>query len=334
MLKYAPPLIALAGLAFGLYVVRTGAKAVPVAQPVVEPSLAPFKHHIAGSGIVEPASENIQISTTIPGVVTEIPVSIGQRVAAGDLLFKIDTRDLDAELVVRQAAVDLARARLPEAQSSVDDTKQSYDLYRSVDDPRAISQEEMNRRKFALSAAESRLAQARADVVSSEALVSQTKAEIGRRSVKAPISGEILQRKIHLGEFAQVGPLSTPLMVLGETDDLVVRTDIDENDAWRFSDRARAVAFVRGNPNLSTPLTFVRVEPYVIPKRSLTGDTMERVDTRVLQVLFRFKPDKLKVFVGQQMDVYIEVPEPTLPRAATTQKVATTQNVAATAPSR
>ena len=40
--------------------------------------------------------------------------------------------------------------------------------------------------------------------------------------------------------------------------------------------------------DIHTPLHFVRFEPYVIPKESLTGDTTERVDTRVLQVIYSF----------------------------------------------
>jgi len=44
----------------------------------------------------------------------------------------------------------------------------------------------------------------------------------------------------------------------------------------------------------------------VIPKKSLTGDSTERVDTRVLQVIYRVEDDTLPLFVGQQMDVFIE----------------------------
>ena len=97
-------------------------------------------------------------------------------------------------------------------------------------------------------------------------------------------------------------------MTLGDDKVLHVRVDVDENDAWRLKTDRPAVAFVRGNRDLSTPLTFVRVEPEVIPKKSLTGDSAERVDTRVLQVIYRFDPKVLPVFVGQQMDVFIEAP--------------------------
>ena len=42
------------------------------------------------------------------------------------------------------------------------------------------------------------------------------------------------------------------------------------------------------------------------PKKSLTGDSSERVDTRVLQVIYRVEDAALPVYVGQLMDVFIE----------------------------
>jgi hypothetical protein len=95
-------------------------------------------------------------------------------------------------------------------------------------------------------------------------------------------------------------------MLMGELDRLHVRVDIDENDAWRFHPDSSAYAFVRGNPELRTALKFEYVEPYVVPKRSLTGDSNERVDTRVMQVLYSFNRADLPVYAGQLMDVYIE----------------------------
>jgi RND family efflux transporter MFP subunit len=300
--------VASLGLLFGIHVVETGAKPVPIAQPVIVPSHPPFKHYIAGAGIVEAASENIQISTPIPGMVTDIPVRIGQQVNAGDLLFKIDTRDLDAELKVRHAALEVAVAKIDEMQSSLDDAQQMYDSYEAVIAKGAVTKEEFNRRRFSLIAAKSRLQQAKADVASAQAQVDQTQSDINRRMITAPITGQVIQIKIHPGEYAQVGPLATSLMVMGDTRELRIRTDIDENDAWRFSKNADAVAYVRGNPSLSAHVKYVLTEPYVIPKTSLTGNPGERVDTRVLQVLFKLDPNQLDVFVGQQMDVYVEVP--------------------------
>jgi HlyD family secretion protein len=97
-------------------------------------------------------------------------------------------------------------------------------------------------------------------------------------------------------------------MVLGGGKQIHIRADVDENDAWRVRPKTEAIAYVRGDAGQVYSLDFVRFEPYVVPKKSLTGDTTERVDTRVLQVIYRVKNQNAPLYVGQQMDVYIETP--------------------------
>jgi hypothetical protein len=115
--------------------------------------------------------------------------------------------------------------------------------------------------------------------------------------------------KTRLGEYAQSGAFSTPLMLLGDDTILHVRVDIDENDAWKFQPCAPAIGSVRGHPELKTSLQYVRTDPDVIPKVLLTGDATQRTDTRVLQVVYSLDPSSLPVYVGQLMDVFIEVPQ-------------------------
>ena len=109
---------------------------------------------------------------------------------------------------------------------------------------------------------------------------------------------------------------------------LHVRVDVDEHEAWRVKSNSPAQAFVRGNRDINTALQFVRFEPYVIPKKSLTGESSERVDTRVLQVIYSFDPGNLPVYIGQQMDVFIEA-DPYIP--STTQSNANAPNFSSSA---
>jgi multidrug resistance efflux pump len=123
------------------------------------------------------------------------------------------------------------------------------------------------------------------------------------------VAGEVLQLNIRTGEFAAAGAMNQPLLMLGDLAQLHVRVDIDENDAWRFRKESKAVAYMRGNRDFKTDLTLAYIEPYVIPKKSLTGDSTERVDTRVLQALYSFDRASIPAYVGQQMDVFIEAPD-------------------------
>ncbi len=94
-----------------------------------------------------------------------------------------------------------------------------------------------------------------------------------------------------------------------------VRVDVDENDAWRVREGTPALGYLRGNNQVSLPLRFVRFEPYVIPKVSLTGAPGERVDTRVMQVIYSISGGDLPIKPGQQMDVYIDAPRADVVRA-------------------
>lgn len=302
------PALAALGVLFAVYSVVTGQREMPPAQPVSEPAQPKYASYVAGAGIVEASTENIAVGTFVPGVVTEVFVKVGDQVKGRAPLFKVDDRDLRAELEVRKAAAKSAVAKVATANASLADARNQLERWQAVTDLQAVSKEEVDRKRFAVQIQEAKLAQAQADAQSAEAQVRATQIEMDRRVVKAPVDGELLQVKVRLGEYAPAGSLAQPLMLIGNTETLHVRVDIDENDAWRVRADAPATGYVRGNRDINTGLRFVRIEPYVVPKRSLTGDSTERVDTRVLQVLYAFDGDKLPIYVGQQMDVFIDAP--------------------------
>lgn len=157
---------------------------------------------------------------------------------------------------------------------------------------------------------------AQAKVTKARKEVEQLQTERDRSTMRAPHGSfagieadelEVLQVNVRPGEYV-AAVAGTEIIVLGDTRQKHVRVDIDEHDIPRFSKSAHANALVRGESNYRYQLKFVRVEPYVIPKRSLTGDNRERVDTRVLQAIYVIvdEPAEHPVYVGQQMDVFID----------------------------
>jgi HlyD family secretion protein len=291
MNRFILPVVASAALIFAVIsVVRSQPRREATAPPS-PPPVSSYVQRVAAVGLVETSTENIAVGTEIAGIVTDIYVEVGSHVKTGDPLFSIDSRATRAELATRQAAVQVAEAALAEA-------KYQLELGKRLSDQRVLSVEENKNRGFAAQKAEAQLAQARAQLKSTET-------DFERLTVRAPVNGQVLQVKVHLGEFAPTGALPTPLILLGSVDKLHVRVDVEEHEAWRVQPDAKATAAVRGNANLRTPLAFVRFEPFVVPKKSLTGDSTERVDTRVLQVIYRIEDNDLPLFVGQQMDVFI-----------------------------
>ena len=219
-------------------------------------------------------------------------------------------------------------ARVREAKANWVDKVDSLNRARRLYASRANSEEERIRAEQAEQMSREQLRKAEADlalfnegawkpdlliseaaVTQQQAMVRQTQTELDRLKIVAPrlpvSEMEVLQINVRPGEFVHaVG--GTSYIVLGSTRRLYVRVDIDEHDIHRLETRAPAKAMLRGDPKQEFPLTLVRIEPYVIPKKSLTGDNTERVDTRVLQVLYALGTGPRKLYVGQQVDVYIE----------------------------
>jgi multidrug efflux pump subunit AcrA (membrane-fusion protein) len=365
------PLLAIVGIVFAAITVVKGSVPPPAMPPVIEPPRPPYDHFVAGSGLVEAASENIAVGAPVSALVTRVFVDVNEMIKQGDPLFALDTRELDAQMKSRRAALDVAksqlakleagtrpetippqrarvaaaeadvadaRAQLLDAQSGLDDAKMQNTRAQTLGE-NALSAEERSRRQFSLqgaqarvsaaesriATAEARLAEARASlalleagtwsvdidvaksqVAEAQAAIDALQIEIDRRTVKSPVTGKVLQKNVREGEFAQAGALSTPLMLVGTVNPLHVRVDVDEFEAWRVKPNMPAVAFARGNKDIRTDLKFVRFEPFIVPKRSLTGASTERVDTRVLQAIFSFDPKDLPLYVGQQVDVYIK----------------------------
>jgi HlyD family secretion protein len=312
-------------------------------EPHLPPPSASFDRKVGAVGIVEASSENIAVSLPVPGLVAAVYVKAGDRVTRGQRLFSLDDRDLRAELSLRESSLDLAKARLAklassprpeeippaearirEAEAQLADAQVQLQLMESVRDKRAIRGEDLERRRRAVDIAQARVEEAKAalhllksgtwskeiDVAQAEvqqaaSQVERVRADLSRLTVTSPITGEILQCKVRPGEYAAAGPLTQPLMLLGSVDELHVRADVDERDAPRVKSGATVVASVRGDARRRFPLRFVRVEPFVVPKRNLSNDATERVDTRVMQVIYAVEKGA-PVLPGQQMDVLIE----------------------------
>lgn len=305
-MKFLLPLLAILGLFFAGYTVVSSNQPMPIAQAVAEPSSSPFKEFIAGAGIIESKSQNIAIGTPLPRIVSRVAVKVGDSVKTGTPLFYLDERDTRAELAMKEADLAKAIASVNEAKATLNDTQSLENLAESVTDKRAISREELLKRHNSVAIAHAKLDVAQALVKQAQAGIANSKTTLDRLVVRSPIDGDVLQVNIRVGEFAQAGFLTTPLMLIGNIDQLHVRVDIDENDAWRFDKKNKAVAYLRGNRAFKVELELAYLEPFVIPKKSLTGDSTERVDTRVLQALYSFDRKQLPFYIGQQMDVFIE----------------------------
>jgi multidrug resistance efflux pump len=345
MSRIVLPLVALVMGGLGFYHVGRESQTKPATAPPEDPARSPYEANIAASGLVEARTENIAIGAALSGLVLEVYVPVdrvGTHVKAGQALFRVDDRHLKAQLAVAEAKLVSAEASLtkleqqprPEelppslakvktAGANVVRLRDLYERGKRLIETRAISQEEYVIRQQEWEAAVHDQAKAQAEydllkagawkpdidvakaaVSEARAQVEQINTEIVRATVVAPVDGVVLQVNVRPGE--RVTEMDNRvLMVLGDISTYHVRVDIDERDIARFRPGAPAKAYPRGETAHQITMRFVRVEPYVVPKKALTGDNTERVDTRVLQVIYAVERADHAVYVGQQLDVFV-----------------------------
>jgi multidrug resistance efflux pump len=230
----------------------------------------------------------------------EVPPSEAQvRVAEANLKSAKDVRDRDQYMLSRGGVEAISPQDLIAHEA----------LYRAASAQLGVAQANLALLKAGAWDADKLIAYTA--VKQAQAQVEQDKTTLDLLQVKAPVDGTILQVNVRPGEYVAASP-GQALMMMGGLKPLHVRVNIDEEDIPRLRLGAPARAKMRGDAQQEEiPMTFVRLEPYVLPKTSLTGTNIERVDTRVVQVIYAIDPDhklvrKQKVLVGQLLDVFID----------------------------
>jgi HlyD family secretion protein len=273
----------------------------------------PFARYVTGSGVVEPQSGNIYIGIPFNRIVKQVHVTINQAVKKGDLLIELDHEDLA-----------IAEESIKKAQIALQEAKAQHEMIANLSHPAAIKKEERDRRLYQYQQAEANLKEAQTrfekvkagawqpdlkiahyQVEQAKADLDALKVEIERTFIRSPIDGTVLQIKIHEGEMPN-GTTTQPAIVIGNIDQLNLRVSIDQFNITGISPKASAVAFRQGNNKEEFPLEFIHMEPVMIPKKYVTNAVEEQIDTQVLEILYRIEENDADLFIGEQMDVFID----------------------------
>jgi HlyD family secretion protein len=253
-----------------------------------------------------------------------------QAEAAEATLEELKAQPRPEVLAVARAQVEAAGATLKTAEAQRDKQVHAWKI-----EPKAVSKDALDNAINAAKAAKANLGVAERQYLLTKAgawsydiknqervaeaasrAASSAEALLAQYVVRAPRDGVVLSVRAAVGGYASPtqGAYQSytqafmPPVVLGDQEGLAVRVYVDEILIPRLppADKLRARMFIRGTENVSVPLEFARVQPFVTPKIELSNERTERVDLRVLPIVFRFTPPKSpSVYAGQLVDVYV-----------------------------
>ena len=251
-----------------------------------------------------------------------------QAEASSALLDELKAQPRRETLAIAEAQVTLAQSNSKVASDQYEKDRASFEI-----DPRSVSRDVLDTAEDTAKQAAAGLELARRQYELTKAgawsfdIVDQQRqyealrqayeaanALLQKYTIRASVAGVVLTMNATVGAYASAqGAFNPhtegfdPIVTMGSIQDhLAVRCYVDEILISRLPSKwhIKAQMAITGT-DIKVPLEFVRVQPYVSPKIELSNERQERVDLRVLPVIFRFEKRDVPVYPGQLVDVYI-----------------------------
>ena len=207
---------------------------------------------VTATGTLEPTNE-VEVGSEVSGILESVDVDFNSTVTVGQLLAKLDTTKLNAQVTQSKAAVQSAEAKVLQAEATLNETHSKllqYQKVRELSNNKVPSQSEMD-------AAEAAFARAKADKASAQAAVAQAQAtlegyetDLSKAVIRSPINGIVLTRNVEQGQTVAASFETPVLFTLAENlTQMELHVNVDEADIGRVNEGQNATFTVDAYPN-------------------------------------------------------------------------------------
>ncbi|NOZ12386.1 MAG: efflux RND transporter periplasmic adaptor subunit [Acidobacteria bacterium] len=211
----------------------------------------PFKDTINASGLLIPRKK-VSIMSDVMGKIIELPVKEGDLVKKGQILVRIDDRDLKSEVQRQEAGVKMAEIQVKNQQVALDTAKREFKRKKHLFKQQLISRESFEQARSAMESAELTLEQYRENVVQSRAILKKSKELLSKTVIRSPMNGKITALNKELGEQVIQGTINVPGSVIMEVSDMSaidLEVEVNEIEAARIRKNMAATVKLDALPN-------------------------------------------------------------------------------------
>jgi len=217
---------------------------------------------VTATGMLEPTNQ-VDVGSELSGIIETVEVDYNDRVKTDQVLARLDTSKLEAEVMQSKAALESALAKVQEAQATVEEAKNELDRLQHV---RELSQYKVPSR-HEMDAAAAALRRARAAEAITKAQVSQARAtleanetDMAKSVIRSPVNGIVLTRSVEPGQTVAATFQAPVLFTLAE--DLAkmeLHVDVDEADVGLVQENQEATFTVDAYPDRIFPARTTQV---------------------------------------------------------------------------
>lgn len=244
-------LLIVAGLGYGAYLWSASGTTVSYTTSELKPGNLTVL--VTATGSVEPTVQ-VDVSSEQSGTVREVLVDYNSEVKQGDVLARLDTDKLNADLKAKEAALASARATVSKAQADEQSAKAKLDRLTTLVSSRVSTQQDLDTAEYTFQAASAARQSAEADVISAEAALEQAKLSLSKATIVSPISGIVLSRNVDPGATVAAS-LEAPTLftIAGDLRQMELQVSIDEADVGQVAVGQAATFTVDAFPDKRFP---------------------------------------------------------------------------------
>ncbi|AOG11791.1 efflux transporter, RND family, MFP subunit [Agrobacterium sp. RAC06] len=244
-------ILALAGLGYGAYLWSAGGTTVSYTTSELKPGNLTVI--VTATGSVEPTVQ-VDVSSEQSGTVREVLVDYNSEVKKGDVLARLDTDKLNADLKAKEAALASARASVSKAEADEQSAKAKLDRLTTLVSSRVSTQQDLDTAEYTFQAASAARQSADADVISAQAALEQANLSLSKATIASPIDGIVLSRNVDPGATVAAS-LEAPTLftIAGDLREMELQVSIDEADVGQVAVGQTATFTVDAFPDQRFP---------------------------------------------------------------------------------
>ena len=191
---------------------------------------------VTATGNLEPTNQ-VEVGVEVSGTVTTVEVDYNDRVERDQVLARLDPTKFKAQVVKSRAALEAARARILQAQATVDESRAQLARLkhlREVSKGTDPSQLEIDAADAALKRALADRASAKAEVAEANANLEGSEIDLAKTVIHSPVDGVVLVRNVEPGQTVAASLQTPVLFVLAEDlTKMELHVSVDEADVGR-----------------------------------------------------------------------------------------------------
>lgn len=242
-------LVVLVGLAVSIYLARQRTPDPSSLYQTVEVRQGDLQVVVTATGTVD-ARNRVEVGAEVSGRLIEVLVDFNDRVEPGQVLARIDSTPFELEVVQSQARLQSARASLMTARATEVEARQGIRRFEALAAEGLVSRQDLDATRATAERAKASIASAKAQVAEAEAALQASSTRLEKTTIRSPIAGIVLDRKVEPGQTVTAG-FQTPELFSLATDlsEMELDAAIDEADVGRIREEQDATFSVDAYPD-------------------------------------------------------------------------------------